>query len=141
MSDRRVRPPDAFSGVLEGLISAGAFSSKYEVLAFAAALGYRAGAAAKLGKAGEGIRREQFEGAGLDFVWDVAAIAKSGDLLLAANERIDERIDIFEAFACGGLQLLQTECFEGGSDALEGLMRLVTRYALVDAEPSYADLF
>lgn len=141
MSDRRVRPPADMVSVMETLIEQGLFQSKYQVLGFAAALGVRAEASLKLGKSGEGIRRDHFEGASLDLVWDVAAIVTGKDLRIAGEDRLEERIDCFESYAYGGLQLIKDECFDAGTDALEGLMRLVTRFALRVEEPEVLDLF
>ena len=126
----RIRPPVEFEkSVVEPLLTSGLFSYKYQVITFAAALGYRAGSRRKLDKPGEGIRIEYFQNHGESLAIDVIALAESDDLADIAESKDEERSKLFEEYACGGLALIHQECFDSSLSAEEALLRLVKRYA------------
>ena len=135
-SVRRVRPPKKLEKtVVEPLLQGKYFSLKYEVMTFAAALGYRAGESDKIEAYGEGIRYSYFRSDHQhDLAFDVIGVDKAEELGAIASERINERIEAFEGYAAAGLRMIRDACFSGDQSAFKGLVQLVADYGLVDEE-------
>jgi dnd system-associated protein 4 len=128
---RRIYPPkDLEEKVVEPLKAF--FGTKYEVMVFAAALGYRARMRVPMTKKGEGIRIEYFRRKKFDLVISLLAVDETGDLLVVGDDRAHERDRIFEEYAAGGLKLIFDACFTTKVETtLEGLRLLLNKYPAV----------
>lgn len=125
--------------VVDPLIKHGYFKHKYEVVAFAAALGFRAERAADPGKASnKAIRLEYFRENGFDLAINVIALEEGANpeaddserLARIGEDHLDSRLRTFERYASGGLEILKRECFESEGVVLDGLLRLIEQYAV-----------
>lgn len=111
--------------------STGLFQTYYELLVFAAALGIKRGKMIPV-KEGDSskeidpIRQEQFASKGYDQVINLIAVAHTKDPnILGANEEAEQkRIEIFEAYANGGLELLQ-DAVRGAQDKTKQVQLLL----------------
>ncbi|MFD7641825.1 DNA phosphorothioation-associated protein 4 [Kitasatospora sp. NPDC059795] len=87
------------------------FRTLVECMMFAAALGQRKGRREPFEKAGEPIRLALMEGRQYgDVLIDMlAAVEIQDDPKILADDRLDERVRIFEDYANGGLSYIQGE--------------------------------
>ena len=79
----------------------------------------------EIGKPGEGIRVEYFERPLDDGFIDALAVAHEGDLKILANERKEERLEIFERYAHVCLEEIQRQCYSGKRDPFSGLLDII----------------
>ncbi|WP_116248527.1 DNA phosphorothioation-associated protein 4 [Nocardiopsis sp. FIRDI 009] len=110
-TDRFRRPKD-HEQLLNDLKSEdGPFDSRVDALIFAAALGRRKNLRDEFKESGERIRLELIGDRqyGDVLIYMLAAIEKPDDPEILADDRLDERILIFEEYANGGLNYLQGE--------------------------------
>ena len=57
-------------------------------------------------------------------VLNVIAIAETDDPIFLASNKESEKIKIFEEYACGGLEFMKENCYEG-EDISEKLLQLI----------------
>ena len=121
----RVRRPLERSSLIKELTDQKEpFSSMAAVMVFAAALGYSKGRRTEFAKTDEEIPWDVFVNAGAEpFISMLAAVA-SEDKDILAQDRDDDRVRIFEEYACGGLEIIG-ERLEGDHRApLDRLLEL-----------------
>ena len=109
MSTRRVRFPLQYKNVFDELCeSQGAlFNSRAELMIFAAGVGYKAKKKTTFETTMDPIRFSVFEGLRFFFtVFNAIALSDKGDIGILAENNINERIQIFEEYACTGLKLI-----------------------------------
>lgn len=129
LKEHRIRPPKDKEELIQRLISdEGPFSTKWEVLVFAAALGWSKERKEPLEKPGEGIRYGLFANyATVAALIDSLGILHSpNDASIMSDDRLGERISVFEEYANGGLAIIQGELNATQSrpiDVLLGLCR------------------
>ncbi|MFJ2805058.1 DNA phosphorothioation-associated protein 4 [Kitasatospora sp. NPDC087271] len=113
----------------------GPFRSNYEALLFSAALGKRKGQRRAFEKSGEQIRYALVENRPYgDVLIDLLATTeKPGDAKILADERLGERLRIFEEYANGGLHYLQGEVNSRGSRDLVAIVSSLVLDALTPA--------
>ncbi|MBD0676986.1 DNA phosphorothioation-associated protein 4 [Streptomyces sp. CBMA156] len=89
----------------------GPFRNMVECMMFAAALGHRKGRREEFEKAGEPIRLALMDGRQYgDVLIDMlAAVEVQDDPKILADDRLDERVRIFEEYANGGLSYIRGE--------------------------------
>lgn len=122
----RVRRPAHYDAMLEDLKEKGVFDKLTNALVFAACLGYRRSNAKDIGAAGEPVRLPLFNDRYDEAVMNsLAILAKNGDPLMLAKDNEDERIAIFERYACGGLEILAREIWEPKLDWEKSLMGII----------------
>ncbi len=116
MSERRVYPPKEFESLV-GDLADEVFGQKHKVLVFAAALGFDIGVEQELEKPakGEGIRLDVFLKANDGAFIDAVAVHHAGTLQVLAEDRLGDRIEIFESYAFRGLKLLKEELSNTGT--------------------------
>jgi dnd system-associated protein 4 len=108
--DDRFRPPAEHEKLIAALTGKdGPFHYNYEALLFAAALGKRKGRRVAFEKAGEKIRYGTVENRAYgDVLIDLLAVTElPEDAKILADERLQDRLRIFEEYANGGLHYLQ----------------------------------
>jgi dnd system-associated protein 4 len=114
----------------------GPFRSNYEALMFAAALGRRRERRVPFEKSGEMIRYALIENRPYgDVLVDLIAAAETpDDAKVLSDERLGERLRIFEEYANGGLHWLQGEINTRGSRDLVAIVSSLVLDALMPAE-------
>jgi dnd system-associated protein 4 len=105
----------------------GPFTTMRDVLLFAAAFGWSRRRSEKLGETGEPIRYEIFRRSATAeaFIDALGVISRPEDPLILADERLQDRISIFEEYANGGLAELQGEINASRATVTEVLAGLV----------------
>ncbi len=137
----RVRPPAEHEYVLDNLKDKeGLFLTKQKGIMFAAALGRRlAGDNAELTTAitrpGEGIRLEYFRSVDDDGFIKALAVAASGSLEILAEDRGEERIEIFERYAALGLEKMARRLQQDSRDALDVVIDILEEFGGAELAP------
>ena len=117
----------------------GPFRANYEALLFAAALGRRKERRERFEKSGEPIRYALVENRAYgDVLIDLLAAAEiPDDAKVLSDERLAERLQIFEEYANGGLSFFQGEVNSRGSQDLVAIVTSLVVDAL--AAPPQTD--
>ena len=130
---RRLNRPKDKDELLQQLTEQGPFQDNRDVLVFAAALGWHEGRHVPLGAKGEPIRWETATNRrGTEPLINMIAAVRTGDPEILAADRFDERLEIFEEYANGGLELLRSLLASDPRppvDVLLGLVQGVSRAA------------
>jgi dnd system-associated protein 4 len=132
-AEDRFRRPAAHEQLLNELTGKdGPFRALVDALMFAAALGRRKGRRDPFDKPGESIRLALMDGRQYgDVLIDMIAAAEAqDDPKMLADERLAERIRIFEEYANGGLNFLQGELNTSGSRDLVTIVSSLVMDAL-----------
>jgi dnd system-associated protein 4 len=111
MADR-IRRPVEFEKMLNELRDKGIFKTYKDALVFCACLGRKRNKRVEFKKTSEPIHLSIF---GSDFdkmVLNSLAVAEDSDPSLLSDEKEDDKIKIFEEYACGGLEILKNEIFD-----------------------------
>lgn len=126
MADR-VRKPKQYDDLLEYLKDQkNIFPTFKDVLVFAACVGLNRGKRVQFDKVSEPINIQTFSEDFDQMAIDVIAItAANDDPMIMAVERSEERVRIFEEYACGGLEIIDHELNQGKMDIEDGLVRLI----------------
>lgn len=106
-----MRRPQEKEDVLDRIVDNNPFDTRYRALTFAAALGFARGRRTPLGPvdASVSIRWELFREVGADVLAGMIAVTETDETEILAPDRVQDRIDIFEEFASGGLEILREE--------------------------------
>ncbi|TDD89524.1 DNA phosphorothioation-associated protein 4 [Actinomadura darangshiensis] len=116
-ADIRVRRPDEHDDLISRLTTkeGGPFPGYWQVLVFAAALGWSRGRHDPFEKTGEAIRYGLFgASATVSAVIDsMGVLAHPNDAGIMADDRLPERIKVFEEYANGGLSIIRGELNSG----------------------------
>lgn len=99
------------------------FETKQKGMMYAAALGYALKKRVPLASKATAIRYDVFQSAFDDGFIRALAVAETGDLKVLGEDREDERIDIFEEYAHGGLEEMHRICISQEGDPLDNLIR------------------
>ncbi len=102
----------------------GPFTTLAEVLTFAAGLGYAEGRREPLSASGEQIDFDVFQRLGVEGFIDMLAAAVHEDVTILGPEMSDERLAVFEEFANGGLDILESRLAQSKAD-LDSLLTIV----------------
>lgn len=132
MADRRIGIPKDKLNFIDRMTKTsenpdGAFKTRADVLAFCAAYGYKHGKRKVLKECADNpIRYDVFQNQGHDIIFDVLALAETNEASILENsdERLDDRSTIFEEYANGGLEILETQ-LKGLADVLETLLLIM----------------
>lgn len=118
----RVRRPQQFDALLTDLREV--FASYKDALVFAACLGFKRKLRVSFEKSSEPIHMTTFSGQFDQAVINALAIRETSDPFVMARTRDEERIKIFEEYACGGLGILQNVLAGKENLRLETLLSL-----------------
>ncbi|KUM79248.1 DNA phosphorothioation-associated protein 4 [Streptomyces curacoi] len=133
----RFRRPAQHEDLLNDLTSKdGPFRTLVEALMFAAALGQRKSRREKFDKPGEPIRLALMEGRlyGDVLIDMIAAVEVQEDPKILADDRLDERVRIFEEYANGGLSYIRGELNTAATRDLDVLIGNLVMEALASPE-------
>ncbi|MGV9456361.1 DNA phosphorothioation-associated protein 4 [Streptomyces sp. NPDC003635] len=129
----RFRRPAQHEDLLNQLQSKdGPFRTLVDTIMFAAALGQRKQRREPFDKAGEPIRLSLMEGRHYgDVLIDMlAAVEVQDDPKILADDRLDERVRIFEEYANGGLSYIRGELNTAATSNLDVLISNLVMEAL-----------
>lgn len=113
----------------------GPFSTLAEVLTFAAGLGYSEGQREPFSASGEQIDFDVFQRLGVEGFIDMLAAAVHEDVSILGPQRADDRLTVFEEFANGGLEILQSRMTQSQADLDTMLAVILEREAETPSEP------
>jgi len=102
----RVKRPYQYEKLMDQLKDAGPFETLKDVMVFAACLGLSKNRKNCFKKTSEPIALSIFSGDYDKMVINTIAIKDTNDPFIMGNDRINERIEIFEEYACGGLEII-----------------------------------
>lgn len=121
--ERRVYPPKEYEELLDRLTAEGLFDTKQKALTFAAGLGHYLKKRTPVDKKGVAIRYDIFSNVLDDGYVNALAVAEGGDLKFLGQDRIDDKVMIFEEYAHTGLAEIQRRLAQPG-DHLDALLKL-----------------
>jgi len=124
MTDR-VRRPKIYEEMLDELKNNGVFKTYKDALMFAACLGYDRGKRLEFPKSSEPINLQIFSGEFNQTILNTLAVAETLDPACMGKDMEDEKVRIFEEYACGGLEILKNEFWDSKADWELGLMTLI----------------
>lgn len=145
---RRVRRPDDKDDLLKTLTENDEpFSTMAAAMVFAAAVGHANDRRSEFEKTAEQIPWEVFSNSGLESFIDLLAGAVSDDKDILAIERADDRVQLFEEYANGGLEIMRDRIAGSQRPPLDTMLDLVLEFehrddgkGKVDLEAIAADL-
>jgi len=127
----RIRLPKDKSDIINKLVrkedSEAPFRTQADLMAFAASLGFSRGMREPFSETLEPIRQDVFDNAGYTSLFNLLALASTGDPNILSSENEDQRITIFEEYANAGLSLLKNE-LQGSPDPLDDLLLIISKY-------------
>jgi len=124
MADR-VRRPKIYEEMLDELKNKGVFKTYKDALMFAACLGYDRGKRIEFSKSSEPVNLQIFSGEFNQTILNTLAVAETLDPSCVGKDKEDEKVRIFEEYACGGLEILKNEFWDSKADWELGLMTLI----------------
>jgi len=130
----RVRRPSEYDEMLTELKNKKIFSTYKDALLFAACLGFKRKKRVPFSKASEPIHLQYFNDEFNKTVINIIAVAESSDLLFMGKEKEAERIEIFEEYACGGLEIIKNEYWDTKLDLDKGLAGLIMQEQETDEQ-------
>ncbi len=130
-TERRIRHPRKYEELFKLLIEDknNVFASKAQVLLFAAAVGFNAGKRTPFADKDsyEPIRMATFDNLGRNFqmVLNSLAVAETKDIKILSFDHFDDRVLIFEEYACAGLEILRIR-LDGQNSPLDAIIKMLT---------------
>jgi dnd system-associated protein 4 len=121
--DRRIAPPREYEEFLDRLTDEGLFETKQKAIMYAAALGQYLKKRTPVERRGVAIRYDIFANVLDDSYINAAAVADAKDLKLLAQDRLEERVTIFEEYVHTGLAEMQRRLSQPGSQ-LDALLKM-----------------
>jgi len=122
---RRVRRPAEHEQLMKRLTGdEGPFSTLAEVLTFAAGLGYAEGRREPFTAVGDAIDFDVFQRLGVEGFIDMLAAAVHEDVTILGPDQSDARLMVFEEFANGGLDVIQSRIAQTKAD-LDSLLTII----------------
>jgi dnd system-associated protein 4 len=126
--------------------STGLFQTYYEILVFAATLGAKRGKFIPIkegdfSKEIDPIRQEQFASKGYDQAINLLAVIHNRDpkVLGNAQDAEEKRIEVFEGYANGGLELLQDALIGSNDHTKQIMLMLVTEHKKILMQEDISD--
>jgi dnd system-associated protein 4 len=121
---RRVRRPRDKDELLTTLVEEGPFTTFREALVFASALGVAAQRRVPFDQTSEPIPWEVFGNTAAPTM-DMIAAVTSDEIDILADDRIDDRLTIFEEYANGGLEVIRERLANDPRPALDVALDIV----------------
>jgi len=124
MVDRVRRSPE-YDEILNAFREKKIFSAYKDALLFAACLGFNRKKRVQFSKTSEMVHLVNFRDEYNESIINILAVAEKSDLFLMNKNNEEEKIRIFEEYACGGLEIIKSEVWETNSDLGKGLELLI----------------
>jgi dnd system-associated protein 4 len=138
---RRLNRPRDKDDLLLQLTEQGPFQEYRDVLVFAAALGWHNAHRVPLGAKGEPIRWDvATHRRGTEPLANMIAAAATDDPEIVAGDRFEERLEIFEEYANGGLELLRGMLATDPRAPVDVILALVQKVCRADDPVDQVDL-
>jgi dnd system-associated protein 4 len=138
---RRLNRPKDKDELLVQLTEQGPFDEYRDVLVFAAALGWHERRRVQLDARGEPIRWETATNRrGTEALVNMIAAVETSDPEILSGDRFDERLQIFEEYANGGLVVLQALLSVDPRPAVDVILEIVQRVAREDESKDAVEL-
>lgn len=138
-TERRIRHPRKYEDLFKLLTEDknSVFASKAQVLLFAATIGFNEEKRTTFADKDsyDPIRMATFDNLGRNFkmVLDTLAVADTKDIKILSPEKFDERVLIFEEYACTGLEVLRIR-LEGQNSPLDAIIKILSEQQTQDDE-------
>jgi dnd system-associated protein 4 len=130
-----VRRPKQFDEMLKKLCQEDKriFLTYKDALVFAACLGYHRGRRVAFKNTSEPVAMHIFHGEYDNAIFNCIGLVETKDPAIMGGNREAERIRIFEEYACGGLEIIETEIYKavGAWDQL--LLSLIVKQAKTES--------
>lgn len=126
MADR-VRRPAEYDQMLNNLREKGIFKTYKDALVFSACLGKNRNKRKEFVKSSEPIHLQIFSSEFDQMVLNSIAISENLDPEMMGAHREDDKIKIFEEYACGGLEIMKNEFWDSKLEWETGLVTLILR--------------
>jgi dnd system-associated protein 4 len=129
-----VRRPKQYEEMLKKLCQGErrVFTTFKEALVFAACLGFQEGRRVAFDKSSEPVGLEVFRAEYDEAIIRCIGLVETGDPTIMGVTRQGERLRIFEEYACGGLEILDTEVYQAPGEWEQHLLALVVKQARDD---------
>lgn len=138
---RRVRRASDKDQLLKTLLeNQQPFATMAEALIFAGALGFAEDRRSPFEKSSEQIPWEVFANTGSVAIIDMMAAAATDETETLGDDRVDDRLTIFEEYANGGLEIIRDRLAADRRPPLDTLLDLVLEYGESDAPKGRLDL-
>lgn len=138
---RRVRRPADKDELLKTLTEDDEpFASMAAAMVFAASVGHASDRRSAFDKTSEQIPWEVFSNAGLELFIDLLAAAASEDKDILASDRADDRVQLFEEYANGGLEIVRDRIAGSQRAPLDTMLDLVLEFERRDEAKGKVDL-
>jgi dnd system-associated protein 4 len=126
-----VRRPRQFEEMLKKLCQDDGkiFQTYKDALVFSACLGFQHGKRVHFDKTSEPVGLHIFRGDFDTAIFNCIGLAETNDPAIMGVDREAERISIFEEYACGGLEILESEVYKGAGAWDQLLLSLVAKQA------------
>ncbi|WP_152990248.1 DNA phosphorothioation-associated protein 4 [Sphaerimonospora mesophila] len=139
-SEPRVRRPKAHKTLIQqlGREEEGPFKNMASTLLFAASVGYVRSRREKFSESEEPIRYEVFlrhSPTAVAFIDSLGVLEYPGDASIMSEERLGERIAVFEEYANGGLSYIQGQINASKSRVMDVLLEMVRRASETQKKP------
>jgi dnd system-associated protein 4 len=101
------------------------FLTYKDALVFAACLGFKSNKRVPFDKSSEPVGIHIFKGEYDSVIFNYIGIASTESSDIIGEKREEEKIKIFEEYACGGLELIENQIYKKPGDWRESLLELV----------------
>lgn len=138
----RIRRPVDKEETIQAIIDDQPFATMAAALLFSAAVGYASERRVAFDK-GHELLWEPFANAGAGPFLDMLAAAVSDDKEILSTERENERVQLFEEYANGGLEVIRDRLAAKGGSPLDALLGLILEFQVepeASVEPNLAEL-
>ncbi len=140
-AQRRLNRPKDKDEFIQLLVEQGPFKEYRDVLVFAAAVGWHEKRHIPIAAKGEPIRWEVATNRrGTEALANMIAAVYSGDPEILGDDRFDERLEIFEKYANGGLEVLQALLANEPRPVVDVILELVQKASRSTDEPDAVNL-
>lgn len=126
MADR-VRRPVQFEEMLNDLRERDIFKTYKDALIFSACLGKKRNKRVPFSKSSEPVHLSIFSGDFDKMVINAIAVSEENDAYLLSKEREDDKVKIFEEYACGGLEIMKNEIWDLKNHWEKSLISMILR--------------
>ena len=125
MGESVVRRPEKYDDVIEALKDSKVFKTYKDVFVFAASLGFKNDKRVVFDSHKKSIDIEIFRGDLEKTIMNSIAMLVTDEPGVIGNRRADEKILIFEEYACGGLEIIKHQIFDASREVDEGILSLI----------------
>ncbi len=126
MADR-VRRPVQFEEMLNDLREKGIFKTYKDALVFSACLGKKRNKRVPFSKSSEPVHLSIFSGDFDKMVINIIAVAEDNVAYRLSKEREEDKIQIFDEYASGGLEIMKNEIWDLKNNWEKSLISMILR--------------